>query len=504
MINCKITSKKIFDLKADCFVFFLEQDFTFSKELKFIEDNLFSGLRSYIKINKFNGGAKSSLLIPISTDSDITNILLVGLGKHDKKKKSAIENLRRAVGTVIRTAEKRSCRSIAIQMPPFTFFGVKGDYLAKQISSILHIACYHFDSFITDKERKLKHEFDVMLVVKEKDKTSVARGIKQGEVIGNAVNKSRCWVDLPPSKLTPVALADEAKQIAKKQNLKITVFDEKKVNELSMGGLSAVSRGSERDCRFVAVEYRSNKKGAPTIALVGKGVTFDAGGLSLKPAAYMENMKEDMSGAAVVFAAIDALATLKPDVNILAVAALAENLPSGKALMPGDIVTFYNGKTAEVKNTDAEGRLILADALSYVVKHYKPDAIIDLATLTGACQYALGPFFCGMMSKHDDLAQKVQKAAELSGDRVWALPFDDDYKPAIKSSVADICNIGSKQYMAGAITAGFFLQNFVGDVPWVHLDIAGTSFDVPDISYLRQGATGFGVRLLVELILNWK
>ena len=237
---------------------------------------------------------------------------------------------------------------------------------------------------------------------------------------------------------------------------------------------------------------------------MGKGITFDSGGLSLKPPQYMETMKEDMSGAAAVIATMQAIAQLKPKVNVIGITPLSENLPSGKATMPGDVITFYNGKTAEVRNTDAEGRLVLADALSYAVKHYKLDALVDVATLTGACAYALGPFFTGLMSQHDKLTKRLQESADRSGDRVWPLPLHDDYKVAIKSAIADICNIGSKKYNAGAITAGFFLQNFVGDTPWVHLDIAGTAFDVPDVSYYRPGATGVGVRLLIDLALNWR
>ena len=217
----------------------------------------------------------------------------------------------------------------------------------------------------------------------------------------------------------------------------------------------------------------------------------------------METMKEDMSGAAAVIGSMQAIAQLKPDVNIVAITALSENLPSGTATKPGDILRFYNGKTAEVKNTDAEGRLVLADALSYAVKHYNPVAIIDLATLTGACAYALGPFYSGLVSEHDEFADKVLHAANKSGDFAWRLPLTDDYKVAIKSDVADICNIGTKKISAGTITAAAFLQNFVGDVPWVHLDIAGVAFAVPNISYYGSGGTGYGVRLLVELAMNW-
>jgi Leucyl aminopeptidase len=271
-----------------------------------------------------------------------------------------------------------------------------------------------------------------------------------------------------------------------------------------MGGLAAVGRGSDQDCQMVILEYKAKRKNAPTIAFVGKGITFDSGGLSIKPALNMETMKDDMSGAAAVITTMEVLAHLKPDVNVVALAPLAENLPSGKATMPGDIVTFYNGKTAEVRNTDAEGRLVLADALSYAVKHYKPDAIIDIATLTGACAYALGPFFTGLMSQHDTLVKDIEISAQRSGDRVWRLPLHDDYQIAIRSDISDMCNIGAPKYMAGAITAAHFLKHFVGQTPWAHLDIAGTAFNVPDLPYYKQGATGVGVRLLVDLAMHWK
>jgi len=312
-------------------------------------------------------------------------------------------------------------------------------------------------------------------------------------------------VDLPSNKITPIDLSAAAEEIALDYGLKCRVFSEEEVNEMNMGGLSAVAIGSEKDCRLVVLEYHVEDKNAPTVCFVGKGITFDSGGLSLKPAMHMETMKEDMSGAAAVIASMKALAQLKPKINIIAIAPITENMPSGTSVKPGDIVTFYNGKTAEIKNTDAEGRLILADALSYAVKNYKLDAIIDLPTLTGACAYALGPFFSGLFSEHDDFVQRVYKAADVSGDYVWRLPLTDDYKVAVKCEVADLCNIGKKQYQAGATTAACFLQHFVDDVPWVHLDIAGTAFNVPDVSYYQPySATGVGVRLLVQLAMDWK
>jgi len=502
-INFAFSTDAILNSKADCFVFFIEEDFTFSKRLQEIAKKKFPNLKALIEQKKFNGGTNSTLLIPIQTNDTVAHLLFLGLGPVKKNNTMDIENLRRALGLLVRLSEKNRFKSLAIQLPPAARFGVMPDYLGKQVATILNMACYYFDQFMTDTSRMIDNEFDIILFTDAKDKREIQKGVKEGEHIAEAVNSARLWVDLPPSGMTPLHLEHNAREIAKNHGMKITIFDEKKINELGMGGIAAVSAGSEREASLVIMEYKTKKRNAPTIALVGKGITFDAGGLSLK-LAYMHVMKDDMAGAAAVIAAMDAIGRLKPDINVIGVAPLAENLPSGKAIEPGDIVHFYNGKTAEIKNTDAEGRLILADALSYIVKHYKPDAIIDIATLTGACKAALGPFFCGMMSNNANLAKKVEKAAKLSGERVWALPLDDDYKPAIHSSVADISNLGNKKYKAGAITAAFFLKNFVGNMPWVHLDIAGTAFDVPGISYYRDGATGFGVRLLVELIMNWK
>jgi len=506
VITIKPSAKNLLEQEAQCLVFFVEQDFKFSKELIECADCFFPQLKKFMKEQEFTGKASSSLLIPVSFEDCTANLLFVGLGKPDKGKKTVdIENFRRALGTVIRIAESKKYKTVAFGLPSKNLFGMKMQQLAQEFATIVHMATYHFDKFITEKDAKLFHDFKITCVVSDKEKTAFVSGIKLGETISDAVNDARTWIDLPAQEITPVKLANEAKKIAKAHGLKITVFDGKKIKSLGMGGLEAVSRGSDEDCRLVIMEYKPKKKASKTLGFVGKGITFDSGGLSLKPAQYMESMKDDMSGAAAVIATMKALAQLKPSINVVAVAALSENMPGAKAFKPGDILKFYNGKTAEILNTDAEGRLVLADALSYITKHYKLTGLVDLATLTGACMYALGHFFCGLMSQHEKLSEKVQKASAVSGDRVWPLPFHDDYKPAIRSEVADIKNIGSEKYMAGTTTAGFFLQNFVGDTPWVHLDIAGTAYNVPDISYIRgSGATGFGVRLLVQLAMNWK
>ncbi|MCX5922035.1 MAG: leucyl aminopeptidase [Candidatus Dependentiae bacterium] len=505
MIVTKLSDESILKQKSECLVVMLEEKFTFSKQLQEIAKEVFPQLEDLFAHHKFTGSLSSTVVVPAIINKKIVNCIFIGLGKAGVNKTIDIENYRRALGNVVKQAAALKVESLALTLPAAKIFGVSVEYLAKQTAIIMNMAAYQFTEFWTDTERKGVELVQVTLCVSSADKKVVQHGVDEGNVVAHAVNKTRHWIDMPPSSMTPEHLADEAQKIAKKHtDLKLTIFSEKEINKMGMGGLAAVSRGSDLDCKLVILEYKTTKKGAPTIAFVGKGITFDSGGLSIKPADSMESMKDDMSGAAAVIAAMEALAILKPDVNVIGVAPIAENLPSGNAVKPGDIVRFYNGKTAEIKNTDAEGRLILADALAYTVKHYKPDAIMDIATLTGACAYFLGPYFTGLMSKHDDFVGRVQEAADISGDRVWRLPMHEDYKPAIVTAVADLSNTGSSRIKSGAITAAWFLSHFVGDVPWVHLDIAGTAFDVPDIPYYRSGATGAGVRLMVELAMNWK
>jgi leucyl aminopeptidase len=516
MMTITVTENTPLSCKATSVLFFVPEGILEQKKHQSALAEVFKNnphVLPSLEQQKFSGKAGSIATISGLSQKKATLFIFVGLGKQDKKTGaqkvspeklgSVLERYRRTLGLGVRAAQKARESSLACQLPTAEFLGVTLSDLARETATTLHLATYHFDEFITDSERKSSETFDVTICVAAKEIKTVTDAVKIGEIIGRAANKARHWVDLPPTMLTPVGLTDKARDIAKQHKLDFIMFDEKEINEMGMGGLAAVSRGSELDCHLIIMSYKTKKKNAPTLALVGKGITFDSGGLSLKPSHSMETMKEDMSGAAAVIASMEVIAQLKPDVHVVAVAPLAENLPSGNAVKPGDIVRFYNGKTAEIKNTDAEGRLILADALSYTVKHYKPDAIIDLATLTGACAHALGPFFSGLMSQHDDLAHAIEQSAMRSGDRVWRLPMNDDYKPAIRSEVADISNTGNPKYMAGTITAGFFLKNFVDEVPWVHLDIAGTAFDVPDIPYYRPGATGVGVRLLVDLVMNW-
>jgi len=505
MIKIKVSDEKILARKTDMFVFMLEENFAFGALLQEVAKVAFPQLKQLFEYEKFTGKLMSTVVVPCVIGKKIAHCIFVGLGKSNDKKPLNVENYRRALGCVVKLAASLKAETITLDLPSAQMFDVSVEFLAKQTAIIVDMAAYQFTTFWTDKERKGTQLAEVVVGGDAKDAKAMTRGIIEGQCIGNAVNKTRHWIDMPPSSMTPDHMADRAQKIAKEhKDLKLTVFSEKEINKMGMGGLGGVSRGSDLDCKLVILEYKTKTKNAPTVAFVGKGITFDSGGLSIKPADSMENMKDDMSGAAAVIATMEALAILKPDINVIGLAPISENLPSGKALKPGDVVTFYNGKTAEIKNTDAEGRLVLADALSYAVKHYKLDAIMDLATLTGACAYFLGPYFTGMLSRHDDFVARVQQAADLSGDRVWRLPLHEDYKAAIVTPMADLSNTGSSRIKSGTITAAWFLSNFVDDVPWVHLDIAGTAYDVPDISYYRTGATGAGVRLMIELAMNWK
>jgi leucyl aminopeptidase len=273
-----------------------------------------------------------------------------------------------------------------------------------------------------------------------------------------------------------------------------------------MGGILGVGQGSTQTPKLLILKYTPKIQSEKTIALVGKGVTFDTGGISIKPSDGMEDMKSDMSGAASVVSAFIGLSQLESPYTLYAITPLAENMVDGNSIRPGDILTFYNGKTAEIKNTDAEGRLILADALSYSSEIIKPDIMIDLATLTGACRIALGPVYAGLMTENNQLAENIKMAGEISGDKCWSLPLEAAYEPNMESQVADMCNIGTKGYKAGATMGGMFLREFVSkSIIWAHIDIAPVATDCPFKNYIQSfGATGFGVNLLIELLKNTK
>jgi leucyl aminopeptidase len=416
------------------------------------------------------------------------------------------EELRNIAGRFIKFCDKNKISDFdfIFEDSVLAFVGGQKNFYESVVSSI-KIADYSYEDFITDKKRCFNKINSVNFVCN--DSLSGLLGfVEAGAIAGDSVNRARHWGDMPPSVLYPKVFCDEALRfLSSNKNITCSVFSLKELKSLNMGGIVGVCSGSQHDPYFLVAEYLPGDNCfSKTVALVGKGVTFDSGGISIKPSDNMEDMKGDMGGAAAVISAFKALVDLDSKLRIVLAVPMVENMPSGNALKPGDIVTFYNGKTAEIKNTDAEGRLILADALSYVCDKYAPDFVIDLATLTAACSVALGPFYAALISRGDVFANIVKKAGEESGNFCWQLPFNRQYEKAVESEVADICNISKKYCRAGTITAGAFLSNFVPkDIPWVHVDIANVHQHSVGKDYVRSfGDSGFGVQLLIELFSN--
>ena len=416
-------------------------------------------------------------------------VLLFGLGKREKFGAGpAFE----AGVAVARNLAGKKRRNVAVALPDL------GDLaaIASALTAGLVVGTQGCGIRKSEPSRFPFDDLTLIIPAGAGDEPTLAEAVRHGAVVGDSVNLARELVNIPSAEKTPTMLAARAFEVANEAKLGVEVWDEERIRAERFGGLLGVSAGSDEPPRFVVLDYRLGGEG-PTLALVGKGVTFDSGGLSLKPSTSMEDMKSDMTGAAVVLATMSAAARLKLPVNLRGYLALTENMTGGKALKLGDILTMRNGKTVEVLNTDAEGRLILADALSYAAEA-KPDRLIDLATLTCACMVALGTQTAGLFSNHDKLAGEVLLACRKAGERAWRLPLDDDFKELLKSQVADLKNIGGK--FGGATSAAKFLEEFVAETPWVHLDIAGPSWADSEDSTRDAGGTGCFVRTLLALI----
>ena len=500
MITTKVAQQSFWQNKVEGYLFFLEQDFAISDDLKKVE-TYYPHVQKVLARHKFTGKYGQSFALTAVHDDRLVQFLFFGIGKLDKPWHEELERVRRVMGSAVHMLKKRDIKDAVICVPAATSFNIERDELVKQLAIAAGMAAYEFVTFKSEKKDK---EWQSTLLFDVGDASAhVEKKIAEAGIVTEAINQTRNLIDMPPNIVTPTYVSDYAQGIAKKYGLKCTVFGREKAEELGMGGFCAVDIGSEQEGKFIILEYKASNAEVPTIVLVGKGVTFDTGGISLKPSASMKGMKYDMASASSVIGALQVIAQLKPEVNVVGITPMVENMPSGRASRQDDIVTFMNGKTAEIESTDAEGRLILADALCYAEKMFKPSVIIDAATLTGACLVALGHYFSALMTHDDDLAACLQKAAKVTGDRIWPLPLHDDFKKAIKSAVADITNTGKRSYGGQTITAGWFLRNFVKKTPWAHLDIAGTASDVPGISYVGKGATGAGLRLFVEYIMNY-
>ena len=421
-------------------------------------------------------------------------ILIAGLGK---KNKITSDIIRDVAGNVTKKIHDLGIKEFSIILPEKT--SIKNETLISSIIEGANLSLYDFDLF--RKEKNKSKEPDLTLLTSEKNAQKV---VKTYMIISDAVRFTRDVANLPPNECPPEKLGDIAKKIASQNKIKCTIFTKKEIKSKGLGGVTAVGQGSKNEPRFIILEYRNGKKEQKPILLVGKAVTFDTGGISLKPGEKMDEMKFDKCGGCTVLGIMKAISELKLSINVVAIIPSVENMPGGEAYRPGDIIKLFSGKTAEILNTDAEGRLILADGLAYGIKHYQPSSVMDFATLTGACIVALGTNVAAIVSNNSKLTSKIKKSSSNTSEEVWELPINDDYMDMVKSKIADIRNIGVGR-AAGTITAAAFLANAVGNVPWVHFDIAGTAWIQPSTknkSYNANGATGFGVRLVVDHLMN--
>ncbi|MEX2572238.1 MAG: leucyl aminopeptidase [Gemmatimonadota bacterium] len=467
-----------------------------------LDERLRAQVSEIVARGDFKGKPGETLLVyPRDGSAPPERLLLVGAGKPEGLD---AEVLRRAAATAVKQVARLGIERFATVMHDVGGGSnrLEPSDAARAVAEGLVLGSYVFDQFKTkpdDETAPAKLSGVELLEKVEEQATQLESGIRIGGALGRGENLARTLGNLPGNVATPTYLADEASRIASDFGMQATIFGPAELEAESMGAILAVSQGSEQEPRLIVLEHRKGPEDARPIALVGKGLTFDTGGISIKPAQGMEEMKFDMCGGAAVLGAMQAIGELDLPINVVAVVPSSENLPSGKALKPGDIIRSHFGKTIEIINTDAEGRLILADALSYV-RRFEPLAVVDAATLTGSCVIALGHQASALLGNDDALIEELRTAGDRVGERAWPLPMFDEYREQIKSEYADIKNSGGRP--AGSITAAWFLREFVGDMTWAHLDIAGTAYGEGKLAYQSKGATGAPTRLFVEWVLG--
>jgi leucyl aminopeptidase len=455
--------------------------------LKSLDKALGGVLSSAAEEAGFDAKPSSELILHTHGKIGATRVVLLGLGKPGRVDR---ETARQAAARSVKAADRARAAQVALVFP------FRDDAYIEAAAEGAQLGAYKFDKYLS--ERKPLAVKELRLVLPDSSSRDQKAAAQLGSEIGDAVNFARDLVNEPASVMTPTALGDAARTVGREGRLRCEVLDRKEIQRLRMGMFLGVAQGSAEPPRLIHLWWEpGGKKSRKPLALIGKAITFDSGGLSLKTAQGMETMKSDMAGSAAVFGAMKVVSQLKPSFPVHAFVGTCENMPSGTAQRPGDIVRARNGKTVEVLNTDAEGRLVLGDVLAWAAEH-EPSAMIDLATLTGAIVTALGPYSTGVFSTSDALADEILTASKAAGEEMWRMPLPDNLKELIKSPVADLKNTGGPK--GGSITAALFLKEFVGDVPWAHLDIAGASFLEKDRVYDQRGATGAGVRTLVEIV----
>jgi leucyl aminopeptidase len=486
------------DVRADLVAVFIgEERKQFERDMKVLQRDVGSSIATLLETGDFTGKAGETALVYLEKKVNSHRLLLVGLGEVRSEPAAQLEQYRRAAAAAAKRAQTLTAKSIALSLPRLSQHSEEAILAFAEGAGL---ALYKFDKYKSKKKSESTRVQSIILCSEDRVGSRAGRSaVARAQVIVEAASLARDLANAPGNEIYPETLARAAVKSGKRAGYSVRVLDERQIEKLGMGGIIGVAKGSARPPRFLILEYGRIAK--TPVVLVGKGVTFDTGGISIKPSANMGEMKMDMSGAAAVIGTFEAVARLKLPIHLIGLIPAVENMPSGTATRPGDILRHFNGKTSEVDNTDAEGRLILADALAYA-ERYKPSAVIDLATLTGACVVALGHHATGMMGNDEKLMEQLKIAGERTYERVWPLPLYDEYEKQIKSDVADVKNTGGR--WAGAITAGWFLKKFIGKYSWVHLDIAGTAMLEEKGDYTQKGASGVGVRLLAEFLRTWK
>jgi leucyl aminopeptidase len=461
-------------------------------------DNKVGGaIKDMIGLGDFKGKAKSTALIYTQGKIPAKRIMLVGMGKRDD---FDTDVLRKAAAAAAHKAIDLKAKSLALCLHCCIGKKIDDQMLGQVIAEGVYLGGYRYDEYITQNKKRVK-KLTVDII---EPKTDTLRGIKAGlstgAILGQSQRYARTIANRPGNVINPPVLADIARNLAKETpGLTCKIFNESQLKQMGMGGILAVGSGSKSQPRLIVLKYSGQSAAkTKTVGLVGKAITFDSGGISIKPASGMQDMKLDKSGGIAVLGAMKAIAELKPNITVYGLIPSAENMPGGSSYRPGDIITTYSKKTVEVQNTDAEGRMILCDALKYAAEQ-KCEVIVDIATLTGACMVALGKYKAGLMGNDDEIIERLKKASEQSGEQLWHLPSGDEYLEEMKSKIADLKNIGSR--WGGACTAASFLSQFVDDAKWAHIDMAGVDMFEGNTQQ-TAGSTGFGVRLLTTFVMN--
>lgn len=493
-MNINVKKNFITETPSDVLVLYLFEDKELDTNVKAIDEKLDNVISGHILANGFKSKLSETYAFSTFGKLPVKNILLVGLGKAEE---FSLEKLRIAASKFIRkiTSDLKP-KTVATAFETLACVDSNLAITAQTLTEGLILGSYKFDKYKSKKDENGKIEEFSLILNQETNEADVQNGINLGTTVAEAVNFARNLVNEPAAEITPSKLAEVASGI---EGVTCRIIEKDECEKLGMGSYLAVSKGSDQPPKFIHLTYKP--EGTPTkkLAIIGKGVTFDSGGLDIKPAASMVTMKDDMGGAAAILATVRAITALKPSVEVHGIIAATENMPNGSAYKPGDVLVAMNGKTIEVDNTDAEGRLTLADALCYAEK-LEVDEIIDLATLTGACVVALGYHASALLGNNQDLIDRLLETSKSVGERLWQLPMFEEYFEDLKSDVADFKNSGGR--FGGTSSAALFLKEFVEKTPWAHIDIAGPAFISKDIRENLKGGTGVGVRTLIKYIVS--